>query len=133
MSLLLSSTFTLCLMEPYLDLNLRSQAMVLAWDQIWQFRRLAVSRTEVVLGGREQEPFTLARIASAREFGAVTQRLLSAESTDVEVAGDGVCVGVQGDGGPVVQEGVEMGNFHSGLSLITWVTSLERHSSSCSS
>ena len=90
-----------------------------------------MSRTELVLGSLEPEPFTLAKIASALEFGAVTQRLLSAESTEVEVAGEGVCVGVQGDGGPAVWEGVEMGNFQSGLSLITCVTSLERHSSIC--
>ena len=118
-------------MFPYLDLNLASQARVLAWDQIWQFNRLAVSNTELLLATLDPDPFTFAKIASALEFGAVTQRLLSAESTEVEVAGEGVCVGVQGDGGPAVQAAVETGNFHSGLSLITWVTSLERHSSSC--
>ena len=88
-----------------------------------------MSNTELLLGSLDPEPFTLANMASALEFGAVTHLLLSAESTEVDVAGEGVCVGVQGDGGPAVQAAV--GNFHSGLSLITWVTSLERHSSSC--
>ena len=45
----------------------------------------------------------LARMASALELGAVGHFLLSVESiAEVEVAGDGVCEGVQGEGGPRV-------------------------------
>ena len=66
----------------------------------------------------EDEFFTLARMASAlEERGA---RLRRSESTaEVEVAGDGVCVGVQGDGGPTPQFWAELGNLDSGVSEMT--------------
>ena len=48
------------------------------------------------------EVLALARIASALELGAVGHFLRSVESmAEVEVAGDGVCDGVQGEGGPI--------------------------------
>ena len=47
---------------------------------------------------------TLARIASALDGGAVRGHFRLSESTaEVEVAGDGVWVGVHGDGGPTGQ------------------------------
>lgn len=53
-------------------------------------------------------------------------------STEAEVAGEGVAVGVQGEGGPgVLQPFPTNPNFHSGLSLITWVASFPRNSSNC--
>ena len=75
--------------------------------------------------------FALARIASALELGAVGRFLRSVESKlEVEVAGEGVCDGVQGEGGPMGNP-CELVDKISGLSLITWVTALERHSSMC--
>ena len=51
-------------------------------------------------------------------------------SSEAEVAGEGVAVGVQGEGGPGVPPPFPTtANFHSGLSLITWVASFPRNSS----
>ena len=48
------------------------------------------------------EVLARARMASALELGAVGHFLLSVESiVEVEVAGEGVCPGVQGEGGPI--------------------------------
>ena len=48
------------------------------------------------------EVLARALMASALEFGAVGHFLRSVESiAEVEVAGEGVCDGVQGEGGPI--------------------------------
>ena len=75
---------------------------------------------------------TLARMASALDGGAVSGPFLLSESTaEVEVAGEGVWVGVHGDGGPTGTGVVEVGNLDSGVSEMTWVTSRDKHSSIC--
>ena len=59
---------------------------------------------------------TLDRIASALDWGPARRRSLS--KAELGVAGDGVCVGVQGEGGP----GVELwdpGSWDRGASVMT--------------
>ena len=63
---------------------------------------------------------TLARMASALDGGAVSGPFLLSESTaEVEVAGEGVWVGVHGDGGPTGTGVVDVGNLDSGVSEMT--------------
>lgn len=89
---------------------------------------MAVSSTDPAVA-LELVLLTLDNIASALDWGAALC-LLSLSKAELGVAGDGVCVGVQGEGGP----GVELwdpGSWDKGASVMTWVTSLDKHSSIC--
>ena len=48
--------------------------------------------------------------------------------TSQDADGEGVAPGVQGEGGPQLVPFETRRNFHSGPSLITWVTSFVRNS-----
>ena len=61
---------------------------------------MAVSNTAPEFINLALEFLTFARIASALEGGAVGHLLFSESTADVEVAGEGVSDGVQGEGGP---------------------------------
>ena len=84
-------------------LYFRSHWVVLDRDQILPSlipNLRALSTTVTVESLRAVLAF--ARIASALELGAVGHFLRSVESiVEVEVAGEGVCDGVQGEGGPI--------------------------------
>ena len=99
-------------------LNLVSHTRVFSSDHKFLIPSLrAFARTELELATTEPEFLALARITSALVDG--TCLLLSESRVDVEVAGEGVWAGVQGEGGPLTAPLGDSGNLGSSWSVIT--------------